>query len=92
VQTFTAPEQSLATTGPAGGGGGDPQGWQMTFPIHPVEVTEASEVNLKVKQPAVEVKLPVNVLVIVAISGAAVEFPLYTYKKSKLFSRFNDVI
>ena len=26
VQIFTAPEQSLATTGPGGGGGGEPHG------------------------------------------------------------------
>jgi hypothetical protein len=55
VQIFTAPEQSDAITGPGGGGGGVPQGAQITFANHPVDVVEPSEINCNVKQPVVEV-------------------------------------
>lgn len=74
---LTAPEQSEATIGPGGGGGGDPHGAQITLASHPVDVTEPSEVKTSVKQPVVEVTLPVKVVpVIVARSGAALVVPL----------------
>jgi hypothetical protein len=55
VQILTAPEQSDAITGPGGGGGGDPHGVHIILANHPVEVTEPSEVNTRVKHPVVDV-------------------------------------
>jgi hypothetical protein len=69
---FTAPEQSDATTGPEGGGGGDPQGVQMIFPSHPVDVPVMSEVKTKVKQPEVEVRFPGSTVPVKVAKGTPV--------------------
>jgi hypothetical protein len=78
VQIFTAPEQSDAMTGPGGGGGGVPQGAQITFANHPVDVVEPSDVNRSVKQPVVDVTFCEVIVPFKVTSGAPVAVvPLY---------------
>jgi hypothetical protein len=81
VHMLTAPEQSEATIGPGGGGGGEPHGVQIMFANHPVEVPIKSEVKTSVKQPVVEVILPGSVVPVSVAKGVPVAVePLYTSK------------
>jgi hypothetical protein len=77
VQMLTAPEQSDAITGPGGGGGGVPQGEQMTLANHPGALIIPSDVKTSVKHPEVEVIFPgIVVPVSVANKGEAEVGPL----------------
>ena len=74
---FTAPEQSEATIGPGGGGGGDPQGVQIILASHPVDVPIPSDVKTNVKQPEVEVRFPGSAVPVNVARGVPVaELPL----------------